>query len=79
MPRSYIDIIKDRYEGNITGGRLASRILIKFLVTVGTNPRVNHGPMSLFLFTFVMDELPRELQEVLVVPFDKIKKGSSKK
>src|SRR5436190_16466633 len=55
----YIDIIKDMYEGAVTSVRSVGGISKEFSVTVGLHQGLALSP---YLFTLIMDELTRELQ-----------------
>src|SRR3954464_10950450 len=85
MPQFYIDIIKDMYEGAVTSVRSVGGISKEFPVTVGVHQGSALNP---YLFTLVMDELTRELQNEVpwcmlfaddIVLVDETKEGLSRK
>ena len=85
VPQCYFDIIKDMYEGAVTSVRSVGGISKEFSVTVGLH---QGSALSPYLFTLVMDELTRELQNEVpwcmlfaddIVLVDETKEGLSRK
>jgi len=77
----YIRVIKDMYAGGRTSVRTPVRVTNDFFVGMGLHQGFALNP---FLFTLVMDELTREIQDELpwsilfaddIVPIDEIRQG----
>ena len=60
VPRCYIEIIKDVYEGAVMSVRTACRETSEFLVTIGLHQGLAISP---YLFALIMDELTAHIQE----------------
>jgi len=59
---SYIRVIKDMYEGGRTGVRTPGGVTNDFAVGLGLH---QGSALSPFLFTLIMDELTRGIQDAL--------------
>ena len=60
VPRGYIEIIKDMYEGAITCVRTTCRETGEFTVTIGMHQGSAPSP---YLFALIMDELTIHIQQ----------------
>ena len=60
MTKDYIDVIRDMYEWVVTTIRSPARETNEFPITVGLHQGATGSP---YLFSFVMDELTRNIQD----------------
>ena len=60
IPRGYIDAIRDMYEGSMTTIKTICGVTNEFPVTIGL---YQGSSLSLYLFTLVIDELTKNIQD----------------
>ena len=63
VPIKYIDIIRDMYDGVVANVRTYEGITSDFYITIGLH---HESALSPFLFTIVMDELTRAIQDKIL-------------
>ena len=63
VPIKYIDIIKDMYDGIMANVRTCGGITSDFFITIGLH---QESTLSPFLFSIVIDELTRAIQDEIL-------------